>query len=43
MPEATRMREFEFMQLSLFDPRSPALSRCAQKAGIKEREFMGQQ
>jgi hypothetical protein len=52
MPEATRMRGLEFMQLSLFlipfyarrlIGYSPILSRCTQKAGIKEREFMGQQ
>jgi len=34
--EKDRMRGFEFMQLSLFDLLSPALSRW-------EREFMGQQ
>jgi hypothetical protein len=43
MPEATRMREFEFMQLSLNNPLSPTLPRCTQNAGIKEREIIGQQ
>jgi hypothetical protein len=37
------MRGFEFTQLSFFNLLSPTLSRCTQKAGIKEREFGGQQ
>ena len=36
MPEATRMRVLEFIQLSFFDPLTPTLSR-------REREFIGQQ
>jgi hypothetical protein len=36
MPEATRMRGLEFMQVSLFYPLTPTLSR-------REREFMGLQ